>query len=347
VRADADASPKHHLALALGANATSAVVKLAAFSVTGAAVLLSEGLHSIADCGNQAALLVGHRRAKGPASAVHPLGRGRARYLWAFLVAVVVFGGGAVGSLIEATHRLLHLEHHPQLGLTFVALLVTAVIEGVSFGSLVRAANLERRPGERWVGFISRSRDPDLPVLLVEDVSDLVGLGLALTGTVLADLTGLAVLDAVASYLIAALLAGNAIFLAREMSSLILGEAPERDVEETVLAAVGAADASWRASGVRAVHLGPDELLVIVEVASGRHGPDDPQLRWLRQAGRDAADATPMSSRVVFAVAPEPPEPPAPEPPEPPAPEPPGPPAPDPLAPPAPKPPEPPADTGS
>lgn len=310
MRADADAGRKHHLVLALAANAMSAAVKLAAFSVTGAAVLLSEGLHSIADCGNQAALLVGHRRARGPASAVHPLGRGRARYLWAFLVAVVVFGGGAVGSLVEATHRLLHLEHHPQLGLTFVALLVTAVIEGVSFGSLVRAANVTRRPGERWVGFISRSRDPDLPVLLVEDVSDLIGLGLALTGTVLAELTGTAVLDALASYLIAALLAGNAVFLAREMASLILGEAPEHEVEATVLAAVGAADDTWRASGVQAVHLGPDELLVIVEVASGRAGADDRQLGWLRRAGRDAADATPMRSRVVFEVATEPPVPP-------------------------------------
>jgi cation diffusion facilitator family transporter len=303
VRADAEASRKHHLVLALGANAASAAVKLAAFSVTGAAVLLSEGLHSIADCGNQAALLAGHRRAKGPASAVHPLGRGRARYLWAFLVAVVVFGGGAVGSLIEATHRLLHLEHHPQLGLTFVALVVTAVIEGVSFGSLVRAANVTRRPGERWVGFISRSRDPDLPVLLVEDVSDLVGLGLALTGTLLADLTGLAVLDAAASYLIAALLAGNAIFLTREMSSLILGEAPEPGVEEAVLAAVGHDDPSWQATGVQAVHLGPDELLVIIEVDAGRPETGDRQMRWLRRAARDAADATPMRSRVVFEVA--------------------------------------------
>ncbi|HWH10335.1 MAG TPA: cation diffusion facilitator family transporter [Solirubrobacteraceae bacterium] len=300
---------RRHLVMALVANASSAAVKLAAFAVTGASVLLSEGLHSIADCGNQAALMFGHRRAAAPPSAVHPLGRGRARYLWAFLVAVVVFGGGAVGSFVEATHRLLNPGEHPEIGLTLAALVVTGVIEGVSFASLVRAASVTRRAGEPWVGFVSRSRDPDLPVLLVEDVSDLVGLGLALTGTVLADVTGIAVLDVVASYLIAALLACNAVFLGREMASLVLGEAPEHAVEQAVLAAVNSQDGAWCATRVEAVHLGPDELLVIVGLDGLDGGGDAVEagpVHWLLGAqGRAIAAARPLSARVVFDVSPD------------------------------------------
>jgi cation diffusion facilitator family transporter len=311
----ADAGRHRHLVMALLANAASAAIKLAAFFVTGASVLLSEGLHSIADCGNQAALMLGHRRASGPPSAVHPLGRGRARYLWAFVVAVVVFGGGAVGAFAEATHRLLNPAEHPEIGLTLVALAVTAVIEGMSFGSLVRAANMTRRAGEPLAGFVSRSRDPDLPVLLVEDVSDLVGLGLALLGTLLADLTGIGVLDAVASYLIAGLLAANAVFLGREMASLVLGEAPEHEVEHAVLEAVGAAGPTLRATGVDAVHLGPDDLLIIVGVTSDAQPTGDAALRWLEQARDRAVDATPMPSRVLFDVrTPPPPPPPSPPP---------------------------------
>jgi cation diffusion facilitator family transporter len=294
VATDTDGRGRRHLLVALSANAAAAAVKLAAFGLTGASVLLSEGLHSIADCGNQGALLLGHRAASAPPSAVHPLGRGRVRYLWAFLVAVVVFGGSAIAAFADATYRLLNPEHHPHVGLMLAALGLALAIEGLSFATLLRDARAARRPGEGWVGLIARSRDPDLPVLLVEDLADVVGLGLALLGTLLADLTGVAVLDAVASYLIAALLAANAVFLAWEMASLVLGEVPDHEVEQAVLAAIGSDDPAWRATGVQAVHIGPDDLLIIVEVA----GP----LAWLRRASERAAAATPIGSRVLFDV---------------------------------------------
>jgi cation diffusion facilitator family transporter len=305
---DVDPGGQRHLAIALAANGASAVVKLAAFSVTGVSVLLSEGLHSVADCGNQAALLLGHRGAAAPPSAVHPLGVGRARYLWAFLVAVVVFGGTAVGSAIDATYRLVHPEHDPRVGLTLGVLGIAAVIEAVSFGALLRDARGVRRPGESWLGLISRSRDPDLPVLLVEDVADIVGLGLALLATAVAALTGVEVLDAAASYLIAALLAANAVFLAWQMASLVLGEAPDHEVEQAVLEAVGSDGGPWRATGVQAVHLGPDELLIIVEVGSasteadGSDAPGDLRLGWLRRARERSAAATAMRARILFDV---------------------------------------------
>ncbi|MGI8803951.1 MAG: cation diffusion facilitator family transporter [Solirubrobacteraceae bacterium] len=248
-----EATPAHHaLALALAANAAAALVKLAAFAVTGASVLLAEGLHSMADCGNQGALLLGHRGAGAAPTARYPLGKGRVRYLWAFLVAVVVFGGSALISFAEATYRLLHPGHSSHLSLTLGALGLAVAIEAVSIISAVR----ETRPlkgDQSWTAFVAGSRDPDLPVLIVEDVADLVGLGLALAGTLVVELTGAAVIDAVASYLIGLVLAANAVFLAREMASLVLGESADAAVEQAVLAAISA---PVRAVSVQVTHLG-------------------------------------------------------------------------------------------
>ncbi len=293
---------RHALLVALTANAVAAVVKLGAFLATGASVLLSEGLHSVADCGNQAALLLGHRDAARAPSARHPLGLGRARYLWAFLVAVVIFGGSAAGAFAEATYRLLNPAHSERVGVTLAALGVALVIEAASFISGLRAARTAKGAARSWIEFVSRSRDPDLPVLLVEDVADLVGLALAVIGTVLAELTGAPVLDAVASYLIAAVLAANAIFLAREMGSLVLGEAPEPAVEGAIIAAVERGGGPWRGGGTRVIHLGPDELLVIVEVIAGAEPEAGDLLDWLDQVRGRVAAAAPLRTRVVFEV---------------------------------------------
>jgi cation diffusion facilitator family transporter len=292
---------RHALVVALIANAVAAAVKIGAFLVTGPSVLLSEGLHSIADCGNQAALLLGHRDATSRPSARHPLGRGRVRYLWAFLVAVVIFGGSAAGALAEATYRLLNPAHAERLDLTLAALGVALVIEAASFTSALRAARATKGDAS-WVGFVLRSRDPDLPVLLVEDVADLVGLGLAIVGSILAAVTGAPVLDAVASYLIGTVLAANAVFLAWEMGSLILGEAPEPEVEQAIRAAVGDDGDPGRGPRVQAIHLGPDELLVIIEVSDAPGGPTGNLLERLEQAAERVTGATPLRTRVLFEV---------------------------------------------
>jgi cation diffusion facilitator family transporter len=289
---------RHALVVALVANAVAAAVKLTAFFLTGASVLLSEGLHSVADCGNQGALLLGHRHGAGGPSARHPLGRGRARYLWAFLVAVVIFGASAAGAFAEATYRLLNPEHAEHLAITLGALGVALVIEAASFGSALGAAR-KARGAQSWREFVRRSRDPDLPVLLVEDVADLVGLGLAVAGSALAALTGAPVLDAVASYAIGIVLAANAGFLAWEMGSLILGEAPEPEVERAIVAAVESV--AGRGTGVQAVHVGPDDLLIIVEIGEADTGD---LVGHLRRTGDRVTAAAPGRARVVFELGP-------------------------------------------
>lgn len=258
------AESRRVLLVALVANAVAAGVKLAAFSLTGASVLLSEGLHSLSDCGNEIALLAGHRRRPSSEVTRYLLGVTRARYLWAFLASVVVFGGGAVGSFVEATYRLLHPESGNHAPLVAAAILVAMAVEAGSM-SLAVADSRSARAGMGWMDFVSQSRDPDLPVLLVEDLADLGGLILALLGSTLAALTGVAVFDAVASYLIGLILAANAVFLTRTMGRLLLGESAGLAVERAVLEAVSGG--RLRPTAVHTAHLGPEELLVVVELA--------------------------------------------------------------------------------
>lgn len=296
------------LAAALATNVIAAGVKLAAFAVTGVPVLLAEGLHSVADSGNEIALMLGRRTAAAPPSARHPLGVSRVRYLWAFTVAIVMFGGSAIGAFTDATIRLLHPEHSLHLAITAGALAVALVIECVSFGMVV-AESAEARRGTGLIRFIRRSRDPDLPVLLVEDAAGLVGLTLALLGVGLAAVTGALVLDVVASYLIGLLLVGNAAFLAWEMASLILGERAEPEVEEAVRRALAADGTAGEVTAVHAVHLGPDDLLVIarLRIVPGRRGAE--LIPRLREAGDRARRASPAVRQVLFDldVAPGPP----------------------------------------
>lgn len=261
--------PQRSLVIALAANALAAAIKLAAFALTGSSVLLSEGLHSLADCGNEVALLAGHRHASAAPSSRRLLGRSQARYLWAFLAAVIVFGGSAVGSVADATYRLVHpgaLGHFALIAWTLAAAMI---IEVASFA----AAAAEARRGARkrgWLRYVTASADPDLPVLLVEDAADMVGLALAFAGSALAAFTGVAAFDAAASYLIGLLLAANAVFLAHAMGRLLLGGAVEAELDQVVVSAVGSgAVGPDRISvrGVRSARLGPDELIFAIEVA--------------------------------------------------------------------------------
>jgi cation diffusion facilitator family transporter len=250
--------------VAFAANAAAAGIKLAAFSLTGAPVLASEGLHSLADCGNEIALLAGHRHGSAASPERSLLGRSPARYLWAFVAAVVVFGGSAAGSFAEATYRLFHPEAPGHFTLIAAAVGAAMIVEGASFAAAA-SESLRVDRGKGWIRHVTANTDPDLPVLLVEDVADMAGLALAFAGSALAAVTGIAAFDAAASYLIGLLLAANAVFLARTMGRLLLGGAVEVELEQVVFHAVGSDRLSAR--GLRSARLGPDELLFVIEAA--------------------------------------------------------------------------------
>jgi len=246
---------------ALGANLVVAVAKFIAAAITGSASMLAEGVHSVADSGNQVLLLIGGRQARQAPSALHPFGYARARYIYAFLVSIVLFTLGGLYALYEGYHKV--MDPHPLTSavVAVVILLIGMVLEGFALRTAVREANRTR--GTRgWLQFVRRTRAPELPVLLLEDSGALVGLTLALLGVGLSVLTGNGVFDGVATLCIGALLATIAVLLARETTSLLIGEAAVPEQIDKIHAALLSVPGVDQVIHLRTVHIGPDELLV-------------------------------------------------------------------------------------
>lgn len=250
---------------ALAANLGIAATKFLAFGLTRSSSMLAEGVHSVADSGNQLLLLLGGSRARRAADETHPFGYGRSRYFYAFLVAVVLFTLGGLFAMVEAYEK--WREPHPidsWQWVPIVVLLAAIVMEGFS----LRTAVHEARPAKgdlTWPQFIRRSRAPELPVVLLEDTAALLGLVFALAGVSLTLATDDGRWDAVGSAAIGALLVAVAVVLARETGSLILGEAATPDETAAIRAAlVGSGVAS--VIHLRTQYLGPDDLLVAAKI---------------------------------------------------------------------------------
>ena len=243
------------------ANLGIALVKFAGAAVTGSASLLAEGVHSLADTGNQGLLFLGGSRARREATPEHPFGFGRERFFWSFVVALVLFSMGGLFAIYEGIDKLIHPHETEALGVAVAILTISMVLEGLSLRTAVR----ESRPykGElSWWRFIRSSRQPELPVVLLEDTGALCGLVFALTGVVLASVTGEPRWDAVGSLAIGLLLVSIAMVLGVEMKALLIGESATPAVEEAIRTAMTTAPAVRRLIHLRTEHLGPDELLV-------------------------------------------------------------------------------------
>jgi cation diffusion facilitator family transporter len=250
---------------ALGANLGIAVAKFVAAAITGSTSMLAEGVHSVADSGNQVLLLIGGRRSRQAPSALHPFGYARARYLYAFLVAIVLFTLGGLYALYEGYHKITEPRPLTSPVVAIAVLLIAAVLEGYALRTAVREANRTR--GSRdWLAFVRRARSPELPVILLEDTGALIGLTLALFGVGLSVLTGNGIYDGVASLCIGLLLATIAILLAREITSLLIGEAALPEQANTIHSAILATPGVDQVIHLRTVHLGPDDLLVAAKI---------------------------------------------------------------------------------
>jgi cation diffusion facilitator family transporter len=246
---------------ALIANLGIAVAKFGGFAITGSSSMLAEGVHSVADTGNQLLLLLGGKRAKKSPTAEHPFGYGRERYFWAFVVSIVLFALGSVFALFEGIEKLLHPHEIESPGVAIAILLVAVVLEAFSFRTAVRESNPLRGTAS-WPQFIRRSKAPELPVLLLEDAGALIGLVLALTCLLLAVVTGSAIWDGIGSSLIGLLLGAIAIVLATEMKSLLIGESASDDDVRAIDRAIDGAPSVVGLIHLRTEHLGPEELLV-------------------------------------------------------------------------------------
>ncbi|AXK33887.1 cation diffusion facilitator family transporter [Streptomyces armeniacus] len=283
---------------ALGANLSIAVAKFVAFAFSGSSSMLAEGVHSLADSGNQALLLVGGKKAKRAASEEHPFGYGRERYVYSFLVSVVLFAVGGVFALYEGYEKIKH-PHEIDHWYWPVGVLVFAIIaETFSFRTAIQESN-EVRGSLTWTQFIKRAKAPELPVVLLEDLGALVGLILALGGVLMALGTGDGVWDGVGTLCIGVLLVAIAVILAAETKSLLLGEAADASQVARIREALVSGGTVTGVIHMRTLHLGPEELLVAAKVAV-QH---DDTAAQVAQAINDAEDrvreAVPIA-RVIY-----------------------------------------------
>jgi cation diffusion facilitator family transporter len=223
-------------------------------------------VHSVADSANQALLLLGRRRAAQAETEEHPFGFGRERYFYAFVVAVVLFTGGAVFSFYEGIHKITHPEPIQSPVVAFAVLAIAIVLESLSLRTAVRESNKVRGSGG-WLAFIRRAKAPELPAVLLEDMAALTGLAFAAVGVGLAVITGDGVWDGAGSLAIGTLLAVVAMILAVEMKSLLIGESASAEVERAIVAALEAGDEVVRVIHLRTLHMGPDSLLVAAKIA--------------------------------------------------------------------------------
>ncbi len=251
---------------ALVANTGIAVTKFGAFSVTGSSSMLSEAIHSVADAGNQVLLLVGGRRSKREADEQHQFGYGRVRYVYAFVVSIVLFCLGGLFSIYEGWHKFREPEELTSPSVAFVVLGIAIVLESFSFRTALREAN-RTRGSTSLATFVREARQPELPVILLEDAGALIGLVFALLGVSLATVTGDGRWDGIGALAIGTLLIVIAVFLAIEMSSMLVGESAMPEQTAAIRTALESEPAVIRVIHLRTLHTGPDEIMVAAKIA--------------------------------------------------------------------------------
>ena len=276
---------------ALLANLGIAITKFVAYLFSGSASMLAESVHPVADSGNQLLLIIGGRRARRTASADHPFGYGRSRYVYAFLVSVVLFTVGGLFSIYEGINKLNHPHELTNVWLPITVLLVAIVLEGFSLRTAIAESN-KVRGNQSWVNFVRKAKAPELPVVLLEDLAALIGLVLALLGVGLTVLTGNEVFDAYGTLAIGALLV-VAVILGIEMSSLLIGEgAGPQDVQK-IRKALSETEGVESVIHLKTLYIGPEELMLGAKIAVNENS-----------SGQDLARIIDLAEVAVRAVMP-------------------------------------------
>ncbi|HEY3009200.1 MAG TPA: cation diffusion facilitator family transporter [Micromonosporaceae bacterium] len=284
---------------ALFANIGIAVTKFVAYLLTGSSSMLAESIHSVADSGNQLLLLLGGRRAQRAATPRHPFGYGRERYIYAFIVSIVLFSVGGLFALYEAYHKLMDPHAIDSWQWVPAVVLVAAIVmEAFSFRTAIRESNAVRG-GASWLQFVRRAKAPELPVILLEDLGALVGLLFALVGVGMTLITDNGLWDAGGTAMIGLLLVTIAVILAIETKSLLLGEAATPEANAAIERAITAGPEIERIIHMRTLHLGPDELLVAAKIAVHRDETADEIARSIDAVEKRIRAAVPIA-RVIY-----------------------------------------------
>jgi cation diffusion facilitator family transporter len=295
----AEAHGTRAIIAALMANLGIAVTKFIAYLLTLSSSMLAESIHSVADSGNQLLLLLGGKRAKRAATPQHPFGFGRDRYIYAFIVSIVLFSVGGLFALYEAYHKFLDPHGITEWQWVPVTVLVIAIIlESLSFRTAIKESNLVRGNAS-WVRFVRTARAPELPVILLEDLGALLGLVFALFGVSMTLVTGNGTWDAIGTTMIGLLLVTIAVILAIETKSLLLGEAATPEHVEQIERAILDGPEIERVIHMKTLHLGPEELLVAAKIAVHDDATAEKVAIGIDAAEARIRDAVPIA-RVIY-----------------------------------------------
>ena len=257
---------KKAIIAAMSANLGIAVAKFIAWGLSGSSSMLGEGVHSLADTGNQLLLLRGASVSTKKANAEHPFGFGRERYVYAFVVSIILFSAGGVFSLYEGVNKIQHPHPLENAWIPIVVLVIAMALEAFSLLTAVRESNRVRGT-DSWISFIRHAKAPELPVVLLEDVAALAGLLLAFIGVVVTIITGDGIWDAIGTLCIGVLLVLVAVVLGIETKSLLVGEGATADDTVRIRDAINADSDVESLIHLKTLYLGPEELLVAAKVA--------------------------------------------------------------------------------
>ena len=256
-------SSKKVIFVALAGNTLIAITKFIASYITGSSAMLSEGIHSLVDTGNQGLLLYGMKQAKKPASEEFPFGHGKEIYFWSFVVAIMVFALGSGVSLYGGIKHVIHPTHIESPLVNYIVLGLAILFEGVAF--IYALKEFKQVKGQlTYFEAVKQGKDPSMFVVLFEDGAALLGLFVALIGVLLAELTGIAVFDGIASIIIGVILAVTAILLAIETKGLLIGESADPKIVKAIKDMVDQIDPIERTNEVLTMHMGPNYILVNV-----------------------------------------------------------------------------------
>lgn len=250
---------------AMVGNGLIAVTKFVAAGITGSSAMISEGIHSLVDTGNQILLLFGLRQARKPADARYPFGHGKEVYFWSFIVAILIFAVGAGVSIYEGVEALRHPEPLEHAYVNYIVLGLAMLFEGFALTLAVR--EFRREKGDLgYLQAVHRGKNPSLFVVMFEDSAAMLGLLVAFVGVLLNDLTGNPIYDGAASVIIGLILGATATWLAYETKSLLIGEAAEPEVVQGIRSLATASAEVQHVNEVLTLHMGPEFLLVNLSV---------------------------------------------------------------------------------
>jgi len=258
-------SSKKVIFAALAGNALIAITKFTAATITGSSAMLSEGIHSLVDTGNQVLLLHGIKQSQKPASEQFSFGHGKEIYFWAFAVAILIFAVGAGVSIYEGIHHILDPQPMKDAVINYLVLGLAIVFEGAAWFFALN--EFRKTKGEMgYLEAVHRGKDPTMFVVLFEDSAAMLGLLFAFAGVALAQATGNPVYDGIASVLIGCVLGGTAIWLAVETKSLLIGESANRQVVEGIRRILNTEQSIQRINEILTMHMGPDFILANISV---------------------------------------------------------------------------------